>query len=457
MTSRRLWLLLSILAAPLVIAANLGCNQFYGLDETRLPVDNKLTCDCECKPTTPDPVVSLQVVASTDDAEQDGASMTLDSATLDLGPSQVGLRFANLAIPHRANILTASVRFTATADDMVTTDLKIFAEQSVAPATFSNTDNDLTGRIFGPALDWTNVPAWVDGQSTIAEQTPELKDMLQALVDLPDWTDTSSFALRFEGVSGHRRAISRQTAISRAALLEVRYTTGVEASLPICASEGVSRSGDQITAQGLVDECARLELTLEGLAAPCGYPQDCTCAPDVDKGASDSSVCNAPCDEVAVDATCSNFDPNAFERCIQDGGSIADCKHFVAATNARGRLAGLRAFGKRARLPCLREPQPLRGGGDLPHPSRRRGAGAGSGDVGHRRAPGEALSGRRLSRPPLLRPPDGADHVRGEVALRSDVHRLERHRPRARARRVRRRRDHATPRTASRAPATAAA
>ena len=69
-------------------------------------------------------------------------------------------------------------------------------------------------------------------------------------------------------------------------------------------------------------------------------------------------MCNAPCDEVAVDATCSNFDPNAFERCIQDGSSIADCKHFVAATNAAGgspvcvpsgSALAFHAFGSRSR------------------------------------------------------------------------------------------------------------
>lgn len=81
--------------------------------------------------------------------------------------------------------------------------------------------------------------------------------------------------VRFDG-TGHRRALTRQTASSRAALLEVKYTTGVVADLPICASDGVDRDGGRITLQGLIDECARVEATLESLAAPCGYPSECT-------------------------------------------------------------------------------------------------------------------------------------------------------------------------------------
>jgi hypothetical protein len=39
---------------------------------------------------------------------------------------------------------------------------------------------------------------------------------------------------------------------------------------------------------------------------------------------------------VPVDATCSNFDPNAFQRCVQESNSVETCKQFVAATNAPG-------------------------------------------------------------------------------------------------------------------------
>jgi len=337
MTSRHLRSLLPVVMAPLAIGALAGCNQFFGLEETRLIVDNKLSCDCECSPMTPDPIVSLRVVAPSDDAEQDGVAMTLGSGTLDLGQSMVGVRFESLKIPRKANIVSAVVRFTADATDAEHTGLTIYAEQSAFPATFTTADDDLGGRTLGSALPWPAVAPWTSGDASAAEETPELKGLLQPLVDRPDWTDASSLVLRFDGL-GHRRAVARQTGSSRAALLEVRYTTGVEATLPVCASSNVDRdSGGRITAQGQADECARVEATLAGLAGPCGYPAECTCAPNAAAGTSDADVCVVPCDEVPVDATCSNFDPNAFERCLQDGTStLEDCKVFVQATNAPG-------------------------------------------------------------------------------------------------------------------------
>jgi hypothetical protein len=336
MTSRRtLWTSLGLAALPLLFEASMGCNAIFNLEETRPVLDNKLSCSCECKPTTPDPIVSLRVVAKSDDAEQAGASMDLFSSTLDLGQSKVGLRFESLKIPQGASILSAIVRFNANGNDAETTDLMIYAEASAFPATFSSTDNDLTGRTVGSPLLWTSVPEWISGDAAAAQETPDLSGLLQPLVDQPGWTDASSFLLRLEG-TGHRRARSRDDSSTRAPLLEVKYTTGVAATLPVCASPDVDRSGGSITAQGLVDECLRVEATLEGLAAPCGYPTDCSCTPDSVAGTSDVATCKSACPEVLVDATCTNFDPNAFERCMQEEKSIEACKHFVTATNASG-------------------------------------------------------------------------------------------------------------------------
>lgn len=337
MSSRsRLWCLLGLAAIPFLFEATMGCNEFYGLDETRPRIDNKLSCSCECAPATPDPIVSLRVPALADDVEQIGAVMDLANGTLDLGTNQVGLRFPNLKIPQGASVTDAFVRFNAIGGNAEATDLQVYAEQSATPAPFSAADNDLTGRTYGSPVAWAMVPTWASGSDTAAQQTPNLAALLQPLVDRPDWTDTSSLVLRFEG-TGHRRATSRDTAPSRSALLQVTYSTGVVATLPICASAGVDRSDDgRMTAQGMADECARVEASLEGLAAPCGYPTQCSCAPDAAAGTSDSKVCSGSCDEVLVDATCTNFDPNAFHRCMQDEKSIADCKDFVAATNAEG-------------------------------------------------------------------------------------------------------------------------
>ncbi len=334
MTPRRLCSMILVAAVPLAVSLSTACNQFYDLDETRLIEDNKLSCDCECAPTTAEPVVSLRVFESSDDAEQVGVVMTLRDGTLHLGQGQVGLRYANLKLPPRATILSATVRFNANGTDAVATSLAISAEQSSFPATFAETDDDLGGRTFGNDITWTPA-AWDAGQSETDQTTPDLKSLLQPLVERPDWTDSSSLVLRFAG-TGLRRATSQDALPMRAPLLEIRYTTAVLATLPICASDGVEREHGMITARSQAAECARLETTLEGLAGPCGHPSACTCAPNTVVGTSDSGACVAPCDEVLVDAACTNFDPNAFQRCLQQGGTLATCKQHVEATNAAG-------------------------------------------------------------------------------------------------------------------------
>jgi hypothetical protein len=359
MASRRaLWTVLGIPAFPFLFEATLGCQVLFPLDATRPIADNKLSCDCECTPTTPDPVVSLRIVDPDDDAEQEGATMRLSETTLDLGQNPVGLRFPGLAIPQGATILRAVVRFRASADDSGETDLAVSAESSISPAAFTTADDDLSGRTFGAAVDWLDVPAWTTGDSSNAQETPDLTGLLQPLVDDPDWNSTSSLLLRIEG-AGLRRASSRNDGPTRAPLLEVEYTTAVTATLPICASSDVERDGaGNITPQGQADECTRARDTLVAISGPCGYPSDCTCTPNATIGTSDVAECVAGCPDEPLDGTCSNFDPNAFESCLQAGGTLASCKHFVSATTGvggtpvcvpSGSALAFHAFGSRSR------------------------------------------------------------------------------------------------------------
>ncbi len=335
MTSRQvLRLLLALVAVPLCFEATTGCDLIFKLDYVQMD-DNALRCACSCNSSG---TATVGVQASTDDAEQVGAAMNLVHGTLDMGAKVVGVRFANVAIPAGATIQTAKVQFTAAANDNVQTDLTIAAETSVAAATFSAADNDLSGRTVGGSIAWS-VPTWATGVAGTDQQTPELKTIIQALVDQPGWSSDSAVVLRIQG-TGARTARAFDGNPDRVAVLSVTYDASVVATLPVCADSSVGRDANHnIVQDSLNAQCARVQDTVNGLAAACSYPTPCTCTVvDVpDKPDSfQSKVCGASCPEVLPDATCSNFDPNGFTACLEAASTVAECESFVSATNAAG-------------------------------------------------------------------------------------------------------------------------
>ncbi len=331
MSRRLLWCVLSLAALPLFFEATTGCDVVFGLE--RPPDDNALQCACTCQgaaiPST------LEIRAGSDDAEQTGASMDLASTDLDLGDRVVGVRFDNVAIPPGAKIAKAYVQFSSDETVNTTTSLAIFAEASVSAPTFSGADNDLTNRTPGSASVSWNVPAWTVDDALDAQRTPDLKDVLQELVDLPGWTTGSSVVLRILG-TGHRAAESFDGDATHAARLVVSLDTSVIATLPVCAQNS---GAGPLSPAALIGECALLSDTLNGLNQACGYPTPCSCSLVDVPGQDDSfnsDVCVDPCTETPLADMCANFDPNAFQACVDEGGTVEDCKSFVAATNVMG-------------------------------------------------------------------------------------------------------------------------
>lgn len=363
MTSRhRLWLVLCIFTLPLVLQGTTGCDIVFPLRDGP-PADNALQCDCNCSGAGS---AQVRVIAGTDDAEQSGANVDLNSTDLDLGTTIVGVRFPAAGIPKGATIQSAYVQFTADESDGSTASIAISAEASISAVTFTTADNDVSGRVGGTATPVTwNADPWSAGDFGPAQQTPSLVALLQELVDLPGWKPSSAVVLRFEAGTGHRTAESAEgdPQQTKAALLVVTFDGTVKATLPVCASdEAEFESGGRISSASLATECGKVEATIEKLGEACGYPTGCTCAP-VDIPDQDDSfkadVCDGDCSEAPIDATCSNFDPNAFADCLAGGGTVEDCKHFVAATNANvgdppicvasGSPLAFHLFGRRSR------------------------------------------------------------------------------------------------------------
>jgi len=342
MTSRRiLWTLLVLAALPPAFEATVGCSFEPGRSSGPI-LENAVSCACTL--TEAGQLRQQRIQASGDDAEQTGATMDLTNEDIDLGDKLVGLRFDGIALPAGAMIVSAHVQFSADETQNQTTDLTIVAEASVAAATFSATDNDISGRTPGGAsVAWPAIPAWTNGDADTAQQTPDLAPLLQELVMLPGWTSASPVVLRIAG-TGHRTAESFDDVPGEAAQLVVNFDAGVTAEIDVCAE---SDERDATTGVLLFPaaECDRVEQTLTGMNQACGLPEVVSCElvdlrdpNDVDVDDSfQSDACVADCVEDLVDApACLDYDPVAFAECIASGLPLDACRNLVAATNAPG-------------------------------------------------------------------------------------------------------------------------
>lgn len=176
--------------------------------------------------------VTSRVSDSHDDAEEHlgSGSVALTSTDLELGAEggggglqRVGMRFTNLAIPAGATITNAYLEFEVDEVDDEVTNLIIFGESAVNPAPFSDQMNDLTNRpITSSSVPWNNIPNWTEVNNK--EQSPNIADILQEIVNLPEWTSGSGIVLLVEG-TGERTAESYDGESQNAPLLVVTYVT----------------------------------------------------------------------------------------------------------------------------------------------------------------------------------------------------------------------------------------
>jgi hypothetical protein len=169
--------------------------------------------------------VDITISANSDDAEEDTAdgSMYLGSSDLELimdgtAHQTIGLRFPGVAIDQGATITSAYVEFTvqeATKADA--TSLTFYGQDIGTAPTFVNTTNNISGRLKTSAsVDWPNVPSWtVNGAK---EQSPDLKTIIQEIVDRGDWSNGNDLAIIITGTAGSWRVADAVGATSPAKL-----------------------------------------------------------------------------------------------------------------------------------------------------------------------------------------------------------------------------------------------
>ncbi len=178
------------------------------------------------------------IAAGTDDAEEDaGGTVWLDSSDLDLvfdlnnperGNQTVGLRFADVPTPRGSVIVGARIQFTARMSERAATpmDVTIAGLASDNVPTFSVGAGGITSRPrTARTASWSDPGAWKTGLAGPHARTPELRAIVQELVDRPGWTNGQALGFVFTG-SGTRTAWASEGADGRQGpVLHLAWTT----------------------------------------------------------------------------------------------------------------------------------------------------------------------------------------------------------------------------------------
>ncbi len=172
-----------------------------------------------------------RVAASRDDAEEviGSGAVTLTSGDLELtedgsGAARVvGLRFADLAVPQGAVIVSARVQFSVDETGSGASALSLRAQDADHAAPFTSARGDLSARPWSAAAVAWSPPAWTAlGAAGAAQRTPDLAALVQGVVDRPGFRAGNALALLVTG-SGARVAESSDGSPDQAPLLEVEY------------------------------------------------------------------------------------------------------------------------------------------------------------------------------------------------------------------------------------------
>lgn len=154
-----------------------------------------------------------RINATENDAEQNGSTIDLDDTDdLDLKAGRyVGLRFTDLNLPKDAQINRAIVQFRSQDPQSGSLNVEVMAEKKEQALAFTTVSSNISNREANATtarFSWTP-PNWVADTMNIEQQTVELglglEEVVQELVELPNWDEDSPMVLIFKGISGSGR------------------------------------------------------------------------------------------------------------------------------------------------------------------------------------------------------------------------------------------------------------
>lgn len=168
--------------------------------------------------------VITRVNRKVDDAEErsNGETILTDSE-LEMAWNEtrqiVGLRFAGVEIAPGAAIHSAKLCFYAELDGESATALKIFGLTAANPASFAKLDYDISNR-----QRTERFVSWSPEEWKVNDlyESPECKEIVQSIVDSPNWRFGNAMAFVLEG-NGNRTATAYDENCHRAPFLKIQY------------------------------------------------------------------------------------------------------------------------------------------------------------------------------------------------------------------------------------------
>ena len=133
----------------------------------------------------------------------------------------IGLRFKNIAIPQGATITSATIEFEAARSNNETANITIDGEGHDDAPTFAQSSNNITDRsLTSGQVSW-DIPAWSEGDRY---QSPDLKSIVQNIVDRSGWCGGNAMAFVIKGVADAVRiAKSYEENAAAAPILNIEY------------------------------------------------------------------------------------------------------------------------------------------------------------------------------------------------------------------------------------------
>jgi hypothetical protein len=190
-----------------------------------------------------------QIIASADDAEEkdDGTNVTTTSSDLELvfdtwndqGLQTIGLRFDEITIPPNSTILSAYIQFTADGDNSGDLTIAIAGEDSANSLPFSDSFSNISSRALTEAsVTWSSIPAWTDNQVGVAQQTPDLTEIVSEVITSNGWQSSNPIAFILTGTGSEtqrRKAYSFDDNATKAAKLYIEYESNSEVDLSLAS------------------------------------------------------------------------------------------------------------------------------------------------------------------------------------------------------------------------------
>ncbi len=195
----------------------------------------------QCATSTPMTVTVMASIIKTfskrisigiDDVEESAAgTVYTNSSDIELvydswnsaGNQTVGLRFNNITIPSDAIITKANIQFTADVTTSGNTILSIYGQKVNNAEVFAMINRNVSNRAKTTASVLWAPASWTINEAGTNQQTPDLKNIVQEIVQLSGWVSNNSMVFIITG-TGTRTSKSYENYSAQAALVTIEYT-----------------------------------------------------------------------------------------------------------------------------------------------------------------------------------------------------------------------------------------